>query len=135
MQTNGKYFELYDGILKPGIIAQLDELNKTCRLPESPYNIRSVLKVNWERIIIEPNKFEGIHNAFIKALEELAMKIRHRYNPLIETGNYYIPVHVPTYTIIYDNHTEHIEIYGEDVEDAEGRFNPVIEWVKTIKII
>ena len=48
LQTDGKTYDLYDGIVDPNIYAQLIQLNNSCQLPLNPSNAKSAVKIEWK---------------------------------------------------------------------------------------
>jgi hypothetical protein len=131
LRERGSKFELLRGTTESHVYESLADLDATCQLPSDVISAER-LKVKWESVELPAAKFGQLHREFTSALSQYASNVQARYAPLLATGTFSITFHVPEYTVLYDNRSEHIEIRAVDSTPDPDKMDPIVKWTHSV---
>ena len=128
LRTDGdKEFELLAGEPEqPDVYGFLLDLANSCRLPADPEAAADLVKMRWETRQISRAQFEKLHADFTAALAQYAARINATYGSIISTHLISAAVDAGRELIVYDNFSEHVEVYSWIVEGNKD--DPILKW-------
>jgi len=131
LEATGDRFELWADtfdIPQKTIHQFLMDLDQQCHLPVDPQDAAALVKVRWESREISPTQFLELHRDFLQVLSAFVSKARDRDSSMLETKMLTMHLDAFRFTIVYENHTEHIEVQAWDVPEKGKPMDPVVKW-------
>ncbi|MGB2677251.1 MAG: hypothetical protein WAN12_09230 [Candidatus Acidiferrum sp.] len=131
LRTDGEKFELLTNTFdnpNEHVHSVLDALAQSCRLPPDPKDAVALLKVKWETKELSSAQFAKMHGDFLVALSEYVSNTKERSKWMMETRLSGIYLDAWSFSIVYDNHTQHIQLVAWDVAEENNKLDPIANW-------
>lgn len=133
--TDGRNFTLWvstPDLPQKSISDFLWDLDRSCRLPSDPVAAAALIKTKWKSEDLSEAEFNELHREFAAALSQYVANIPTHHDSMMKERTVVAYVDTALYTVIYDNHENHVEIHVWD--DPKPVYQkPIVEWLRKFR--